>query len=256
MNLLLNKRLILALLVLALVCGVTSWYLLKAYLDTHLPVDEPEMTETLSVLVPADTLPAGTQLQIGQLRFRQIPHSVFPEDIVTPAELETILGKVTSVELRAGLPIQWLQLLPNESRTFSELLAAGESAVSFILSRESGHGGNVEIGDLIDAVDSELGIAEFKGLEIIGIEGQWKKKQFDSGELTAGNPNEFQKANLLITVRTSKKSFAALKQGLSSGRLLPRLLNRHDLTENNYVKTVTYIYPDLSSQKELLCVSC
>jgi pilus assembly protein CpaB len=143
-----------ALLTMALVLGAVGAVLASRYLTARAAAAEQALASRYSsrtVVVAADDLPQGENLQSHNMAARAMPREFLPPDAV-PAELaQGLVGGRTAIAIRRGTPIVSSAVLKDGgAASLSGLLAPGERALTLPVDDINSQAGRVQIGDRVD----------------------------------------------------------------------------------------------------------
>jgi pilus assembly protein CpaB len=114
----------------------------------------------LRVLVAAQTLPAGSILRAGQLRWQAWPADASTAGYLTSANArpEQFTGAVVRSDLAAGEPLNATRIVQSGDRSFlAAVLKPGYRAVTLNVSASTGVAGFIFPGDRVDVIFSRAG---------------------------------------------------------------------------------------------------
>ena len=139
-------------LVIALVCGLLAAALTYIYLS-GLKEEQPEQVVDgqVSVVIPIQTIEAGTVIKAAMLETKNVPADEAPPDAAR--QIGQVENDVAAENLTAGQPILARQLASRKGRLdLSYMVPAGMRAVTVALDPIIGVAGFLKPGDCVDVV--------------------------------------------------------------------------------------------------------
>ena len=110
-------------------------------------------SDTTRVVVAANDIPARTTLDSGMLKLADVPKDTALADGYTSTD--ALVGQITRYPLAANEQVTALKIGVTENikdQGLSSVLPAGTRAFSITVSEESGVGGLIQPGDLVDVI--------------------------------------------------------------------------------------------------------
>jgi pilus assembly protein CpaB len=143
----------------AAVAGVTAAASANHYLRDQARISEQAVRQryaTQDVVVASRDLPRGQILDRTTLAVRAVPRAFVPADAVPAASASELIGGRTAISLRRGTPVAQAALLAERtSAHLSEVLPAGQRALTIQVDQVNAVGGHLSAGDAVDLYYSQ-----------------------------------------------------------------------------------------------------
>ncbi len=137
-------------LILALALGVIAVILVQVYIrDIE---KKHEVEDTVSVLVAAKNIPAGTAVTGTQITTEKVPRQFLNPNAVLPKELELILNQTTSIDLQKGQQILWTDFVSEKETGLATVIKEGERALTLDVNDRTGVSGLLKPNDHVDII--------------------------------------------------------------------------------------------------------
>lgn len=138
-------------LVLAVLSGLAAAWSARLHIQGHVErLEADARTPTVTRVVAAYDLPAGTRLTAEHLAGRRFPADLVPSDSVDAAQHMRLAGMVLRTSLRAGDLILPIHGRATELTAFSSHLGEGRRAITVPVDALNSVSGLLQPGDLID----------------------------------------------------------------------------------------------------------
>lgn len=135
----------------AVAAGLAAAWAARMHIQGHVDrLEAQARTPTVSRVVAAHDLPAGTLIGVDHLATRDFPSTMVPSESVDSAHYSRLLGMVLRSGLRAGDLILPVHGRAAERPAFSKQLGEGRRAITLPVDAINSVSGLLEPGDLID----------------------------------------------------------------------------------------------------------
>ena len=143
----------------AAVAGVAAAASANHYLRDQVRLSEQAVRQryaTQDVVVASRDLARGQILDRSTLAMRAVPRAFIPADAVPAARAAELIGGRTAISLRRGTPVVPAALLAERtSAHLSEVLPAGQRALTIQVDQVNAVGGHLSAGDTVDLYYSQ-----------------------------------------------------------------------------------------------------
>ncbi len=137
---------------LALLAGLGAAWFAQRHIQQHIAgIDARAQVPTVSRVVAAYDLPAGSRLETHHVAVREFPAHVVASDSIGPEQYAGLLqGRILTAPLRAGDAILAVHADDAVQAPFSARLAKGRRAITMPIDEVNSASGLLSPGDLID----------------------------------------------------------------------------------------------------------
>lgn len=143
----------------ATIAGVAAATSANHYLRDQAQLSERAMRQryvTQNVVVASQDLSKGQRLDSTVLAVRPIPQAFMPADAVSPLRASELIGGRTAISIRRGTPVVPAALAGDRAPArLSEVLAAGQRALTIQVDQINAIGGHLNAGDAVDLYYSQ-----------------------------------------------------------------------------------------------------
>jgi pilus assembly protein CpaB len=143
----------------AAVAGVAAAASANHYLRDQARISEQAVRQryaTQDVVVASRDLPKGQVLDRTTLAVRAVPQAFIPADAVPAARASELIGGRTAISLRRGTPVAPAALLTERTSShLSQVLPAGQRALTIQVDPVNAVGGHLSAGDTVDLFYSQ-----------------------------------------------------------------------------------------------------
>lgn len=143
----------------AAVAGVAAAASANHYLRDQVRISEQAVRQRYAardVVVASRDLPKGQFLDRDSLAVRAMPQAFIPADAVPATRASELIGTRTAISIRRGTPVAPAALMAERASShLSELLPAGQRALTIQVDEVNAVGGHLSAGDTVDLYYSQ-----------------------------------------------------------------------------------------------------
>ncbi len=148
---------------------LAAWLAHRELQRARIAAHQAETGDSVAVVVARTDLAAGTTLNADNLSVRPVPARYLPARVVTPAQFETVDGRLLAHAMRGGQPLTGALLQPRKARpsTLAARLHGDQSAMSFAVDEVNGLSGLLHPGDRVDLLVTLGGSAQQRSFRLL-----------------------------------------------------------------------------------------